>query len=149
MGLFADILKGLPENAVLRGKVQEAEAENAALQTENAILKDDNRTLKIEIQQLKVEVMNLKDEIQKLTHTDTLADEEIKILVYLADENAIHFRDSMAINLQLKHVRLDYFLEKLKAREYTSWIGGSPVREAIRYFLTSKGREYLFKNDLI
>ena len=43
MSLFSDILKGLPENAVLRAKVREAEAKSAALQTENAILKDDNR----------------------------------------------------------------------------------------------------------
>jgi hypothetical protein len=49
MSLFTDILKGLPENAVLRSKVADAEARYAALETENAILKDDLRDARIRV----------------------------------------------------------------------------------------------------
>ena len=52
MGLFDDILKGLPVNAVLREKINDVEAKYSAIETENAILKDDNRKL---IQQLAVQ----------------------------------------------------------------------------------------------
>lgn len=149
MSLFSDILKGLPENAVLRSKVNEVEAESAALKTENAILKDDNRTLKIEIQKLEAEIVKLNDEIHKLTHAGNLHETEIKILVYLADEHTLNFNDSMVINLNLKEPRLHYFLETLRERKYISYIGGSSVGEAIKYDLTQRGREFLFKNNLI
>jgi DNA-binding MarR family transcriptional regulator len=142
MGALFDLLKEIPLTAVLKEKIANFEAEKASLKQENASLKDDLR-------KAKTEIVNLKNEIQNFTHTDGFHETEIEILVYLADEEALHFRDSMAINLQLNHARLDYFLEKLKNREYISWVGGSSVGEAIRYFLTPKGRDYLFNNNLI
>jgi fructose-specific phosphotransferase system component IIB len=64
MGLFTDILKGLPENAVLRSKVAKAEERYGALETENAILKDDLRDAKAVIAELKQQV---KDSRIKMT----------------------------------------------------------------------------------
>jgi DNA-binding MarR family transcriptional regulator len=142
MGAIADLLKDIPLAAVLREKVLNLESENASLQTEVASLKDDLR-------QAKAEVVKLKNEIDRLTHTDNLHETEIKILAYLADENTINFNDSMLLGLRLDQTRLDYFLERLRKQEYISYIGGSSVGEAVSYFLTQKGREYLIKNNLI
>ena len=105
--------------------------------------------LRIEIEKLEAEVVKLNDEIHKLTNTDDLHETEIKILIYLADENATHFRDSMAIHLNLAHVRLDYYLEALIKRKYITWIGSPEVGVATQYVLTQRGREFLFKNKLI
>lgn len=149
MSLLGDIVKAIPHAAHLQDKVREFEAKYAALETENAILKDDNRALTTKVQKLEAEVASLKDEIKKLTQPDSLPDEQVRILAYLADEDTLHFRDSMAIELQLKHARLDYLLEKLREHEYISWFGGSSAGEAVRYSLTPKGRDYLFRNDLI
>lgn len=149
MSLLGDIIKAIPHAAHLQDRVREFEAKYAALETENAILKDDNRALTTKVQKLEAEVVSLKDEIKTLKQPDTVPDEQVKILAYLADEAALHFRDSMAINLHLNHARLDYLLEKLKEREYVSWIDGSTAGESIRYFLTPKGRDYLFRNNLI
>lgn len=149
MGLVADLLKDIPLSSVLKEKIATFEEENATLKQENASLKDDIRALTTKVQKLEAEVVSLKDEIKTLAQPDTVPDEQVKILAYLADEGALHFRDSMAINLHLNHARLDYFLEKLKEREYVSWIGGSTAGESIRYFLTPKGRDYLFRNNLI
>ena len=43
MGLLTDILKEIPQAAVLREKIASIEAKYAAADTENAILKDDLR----------------------------------------------------------------------------------------------------------
>ncbi|MGI9066612.1 MAG: hypothetical protein ACR2HX_09440 [Pyrinomonadaceae bacterium] len=76
MGLLTDILKGLPENAVLRDKVAEAEKRYGTLETENAILKDDLRDAKAEI-------TKLKKQVEELAHkVPTLHDLEIKLLQY-------------------------------------------------------------------
>lgn len=139
MGLFDDILKGLPENAVLRGKVREAEAENAALKDEIATLKDEKR-------QLQTENKRLKEQIESFAHTDDLHESEIKILNYLADSNTPNFHDSIMINLNLDETHLDYYLTILREHNYISWTGGSVVGEALKYVLTQKGREFLIKN---
>jgi chromosome segregation ATPase len=74
MSLFTDILKGLPENAVLRDKVREAEANQAKLETDNAILKDDLREAKMLIQEL-------KQQVTELTHKSSdLGEIELEIL---------------------------------------------------------------------
>jgi chromosome segregation ATPase len=149
MSLLGDIIKAIPHAAHLQDRVREFEAKHAALETENAILKDEKRALNLKIQELEAEVVNLKDEIHELTHTDDLHETEIKILVYLADENTLNFTDSMLINLQLDKTRLSYFLEILRNREYISYFGGSFIGEPIRYYLNQKGREYLITNNLI
>jgi len=78
MSLLADILKEIPLSAVLREKVANLEAENAALKTENAILKDDLRQAKVENQQL-------DSLLQGLTRDPGLLDEsEAQILLAMA-----------------------------------------------------------------
>jgi regulator of replication initiation timing len=142
MGLFDDILKGLPENAVLRAKVSEAKEENASLKQENAFLKDDLR-------KAKAEIVKLKEEISRLTHTETLEENEVKILVWLADPNRHHIAEAMAPGLQIHPTRLAYYLEALENKGYLYeskvYIGGSPTL----YYIDQKGREFLIKNNLI
>jgi predicted nuclease with TOPRIM domain len=89
MGLFDDILRGLPENAVLRSKVSEAKEENASLKQENAALKDDLR-------QAKAEIVKLKDENEALKHKPDLEETEIAILRILADDNNDHTAEGIA-----------------------------------------------------
>lgn len=148
MSLFTDILKGLPENAVLRGKVKEAEAENAALQTENAILKDDNRTFKIQIQQLKAEVMSLKDEIQRLTHKPELLSEvESKILDLIGHDERYGVAIVLTEGLGLPEQKAEYYLRELVAKDYLDYY--RDIYEQDRYSITQKGRKYLIDLGLL
>ena len=120
MGLFNDILKGLPGNANLRSKVSEAKEENASLKQENASLKNDLR-------KAKAEVVKLKDEIDRLSHTDDLHQIAVEILELLASE---------ALRLPLTEVQ--YHLGELKDHGYVNTSN-----------LTQKDREYAVKNKLI
>ncbi|MDT5062145.1 MAG: hypothetical protein QOH63_2604 [Acidobacteriota bacterium] len=140
MGILFDLLKEVPLSAVLKEKITTFEQEIAALKDENATLKDDNR-------KFQAENKKLKEEIQSLTHTDDFHETEIKILAYLASEDTINFKDSMLIGLKLNQTRLDYFLHLLSEKEYI-YYDGTYISEG-EYQLTQKGREFLFKNNLI
>ncbi|HEX8844316.1 MAG TPA: cell division protein ZapB [Pyrinomonadaceae bacterium] len=143
MGILSDLLKEIPLSTVLKEKITTFEQEIAALKQENATLKDDNR-------KFQAENKRLKDEIQSLTHTDDLAEEEIKILTYLADSNTPNYRDSIAINLNLNETHLDYFLTILRERDYITWTGSPEIEGvSIKYHLTQKGRVFLIQNNLI
>ena len=79
MGLVDDILQGLPVNSLLREKVNQLNAEKAAVETELAILKDANRELAAENQKL-------KKQVEELSHKDDDLDEtEIKLLLVIAN----------------------------------------------------------------
>ena len=82
MGLFDDILKGLPANAVLREQITQLNAQKAATETENAILKDNLR-------HAKVEIAKLKKQIEEHAYCDTDFDDvETRILSALGDSDS-------------------------------------------------------------
>lgn len=66
MGLLTDILKEIPQAAVLKEKIATIEDKYAATETANAILKDDLREAKAQIKQL-------QDQTEKLTPKANLA----------------------------------------------------------------------------
>lgn len=141
MNLFTDILKGLPENAVLRSKIADAEKRYAALETENAILKDDLRDAKAEI-------AKLKKQIEELTHTDDLDDVDKTILSILSACKynkpwAEFFADEM--NMHIEEIK--HRLNKLeKAKYITSMDYGEGYWQ---YSFRDKGREYVIRNKLL
>ena len=73
MGLLSDILKEIPQAAVLKEKKGDIEAKYAASDTENAILKDDLR-------KAKAEIARLEKQIEELTYKDELDDVEREII---------------------------------------------------------------------
>ena len=139
MGLFADILKGLPENAVLRDKIAEAEKRYGALGTENAILKDDLRDAKAEIKKL-------KKQVEEFTHKDDLNEIEREALKLVAKLETEAHSDVLAIALTLPQTKADYYLHNLEQSGYIGSVsfGGPPL-----YYLEQKGRAYLVENNLI
>jgi hypothetical protein len=80
MGLLTDILKEIPQAAVLKEKIADIEAKYAAADTEKAILKDDLREAKAEIAKLKMQV-------EELTHVDDLDEMELKLLRVIANSD--------------------------------------------------------------
>jgi transposase len=137
MGLIDDILKGLPENALLRAQMRELADKYAALETENAILKDDIR--------------KLQAENKRLTDVGVLDDIEIKILILLANPNRFPNKQYIGSELGLDKVRLEYFLSELSAKGFIyNELSRDPVDgEPIGYYLQHYGRGYLIKNKLI
>lgn len=140
MGLFTDILAGLPENAVLRTKISDAESRYAALETENAILKDDLRDAKAKIDQL-------EKQIEKLTHRD-LAENEVKLLGAIAKPDRDPYAEALAQELQMHPQRVERSLSKLLESNYVER-RTDRLRYPAYYRLTDKGRDYLIDNDLI
>ncbi|HEV7889012.1 MAG TPA: helix-turn-helix domain-containing protein [Pyrinomonadaceae bacterium] len=141
MGLFDDILKGLPENAVLRSKVSEAKEENASLKQENASLKDDLR-------QAKAEIVHLKEQIQTLTHKeDSLHENAVRILSVVAEESHGVYAADLAQQLGLPQARVEYHLQEMVTNDYLH--AHSQLRNFPLYTLAQKGRKYLVDNDLL
>lgn len=137
MRLFADILKGLPENAVLRHKVADAEKRYAALETENAILKDD-------IRDAKTEIKKLKKQIEELTHND-LTEPQLKALKLAATDQVVD-ADCFSSSMGVSPERAAYYLSKLVERDMLEFrgFGGEGI-----YTIKPKGLEVLMSHGLI
>jgi predicted nuclease with TOPRIM domain len=142
MGLFDDILKGLPENAVLRAKVSEAKEENASLKQENAALKDDLR-------QAKAEIVKLKDEIQRLTHEDTPDEAEVKILTYLAKTGGSALTGDIMRAVDLHTIVVKKSIGTLRERGLIAPTYLRRTHMVTGYKLTQPGLEYTVDNGLI
>ncbi len=143
MSLFTDILKGLPENAVLRDKVREAEANQAKLETENAILKDDLRNAKMLIEEL-------KQQVKELTHQENLDETELRLLACITKIDYSHavadvFQTNFFQELSLERVK--YHLERL--REFGYIHGGVIGRFGTQYGITQSGRKLLLDKNLL
>jgi predicted RNase H-like nuclease (RuvC/YqgF family) len=144
MGLLSDILKEIPQAAVLKEKIATIEAKYAASDTENSILKDDLR-------EANAEITKLKRQVEELTHKPSeLHDLEIQILRLLSLPNYTHDVEGLSAYLGEKPVRIEYHLGRL---EHDDYVHGPPpaVMAGMKasYSLTHKGREYLVKNDLL
>lgn len=137
MSLFTEILKGLPENAVLRGKVADAEKRYAALETENAILKDNLRDANAEIKKLKTQV-------EKLTHKDDLSENDVLVLRAVVNEQYAY---AMSESVNLDETVIEYHLNRLTDWDYLKKHSGWPNRPDA-YGLTQKGRTYLVENKV-
>ena len=143
MGLLTDILKEIPQAAVLKEKIADIEAKYAAADTENAILKDDLR-------KANAEITKLKKQVEELTHKDSeLHAIEIKILQLLGAPN--YDRDARALSgyIGQQLTRVEYHIGNLERDGYLK--GSASIMAGIptKYYLTHKGREYLVKNDLL
>jgi hypothetical protein len=140
MSLLSEILKEVPLSTVLKEKIADLEAKNAALETEIAILKDDLR-------QAQAENKRLKDQIQSLTHSD-LDEPLLIILTFLAKREGDVVTDSdLASALKMNTTRARYYAGQLEEKSYVSAEHHSGVISL--YTLTQKGREYAVKNNLI
>jgi len=138
MGLFDDILKGLPANAVLREQITQLNTQKAAAETENAILKDDLR-------HAKAEMAKLKKQIEELTHTDDLNDTELELLQNFSKHQSINVV-SIARKLELDRGRIEYHIQRLIDLEYVTFKGFA--FDGI-YLLQQRGREALMSRGLI
>lgn len=132
MSLFDDIIKGLPENTLLRAKVREAEAENDSLKQENASLKDDLR-------HAKAEIVELKKQIER-AHTPDLHEAERGILIIASEGNEL-YSDWLAERLKVSQQRAEYHLQELVMKGY--------LEDSFGYPISQKGRKYLIDKDLL
>jgi predicted nuclease with TOPRIM domain len=141
MWLIDDILKGLPENSLLREKLRTLEEKFASLETEVAILKDDNRKLRTENEKL-------KNRIEGLTHAPDLHEQEKEILRYLFRSDVDRDLGSIIRNLNFEHPEeAKLRLNNLSKLRYVIEPPRLPIRMNA-YRLTDKGREYVLNNLL-
>lgn len=138
MGLLTDILKEIPQAAVLKEKIASIEAKYAAADTENAILKDDLREANAKIKQL-------EGQIKQLTHKDDLNEIEIEILLAVSKSDSPSM-SKIAKKFDIHSERVLYYVGKLSEQKYLKFIGfgGDGL-----YLLEQKGREALMNRDLI
>lgn len=145
MGLLTDILKEIPQAAVLKEKIADIEAKYAAADTENAILKDDLR-------QAKAKTEELKKQIGELTRSDDDLDEvEQRILIDLAVVGyraQATFIEDLTEQMKVHVERVRFHLRRLVDTEYVHYIPGSPSI-VDQYRLRQKGREWLIRRGLI
>ena len=133
MGIITDILKNIPLNAVLRGKLQELEKKHEELEAENTQLKGENQ--------------KLKRKVEELTSSDELCEIEVnilKLLSSLSKRTAGMFRVDLGLGL----TKTEYYLKRMCGQKYireASYAGERPSH----YSLAQKGREYLVVNDLL
>jgi|GEM_PF-3232222 DNA-binding MarR family transcriptional regulator len=139
--LINDILKGLPENSLLRAKAKDAATEIETLQAEVASLKDDKRDDAAKI-------ANLQKQIDDLSHVD-LDETDTRILLYVA--NAVYsapwaeaVAEQMDIHPQIVHFRLN----RLEDNHYI--YGSHDINTGLRvYEMADKGRALLIEKNLI
>lgn len=138
MGIFDDILQGLPVNSVLREKVAELNAQKAAAETENAILKDDLR-------KAKAEIAKLQDQIKELSHKDDLSENDVIVLRAAVNDQYAYV---MSESINLDQIVIEYHLNRLTDWGYLTKHSGWPNRPDA-FGLTQKGRTYLvqYKHD--
>ena len=142
MSLLSDILKEVPLSSVLKEKIADLEAKNAALETEVAILKDELRKAKQEISVLRADI-NERDKV--IFEIDDTAQ---KILTVLAKHNVDFPEDYLVDALQIHPTRLSYYLGELKKAGYVhESIGG--YGDPSEYSLTQKGKQYALSNNLL
>jgi DNA-binding transcriptional ArsR family regulator len=96
--LFDDILKGLPENAVLRGKLSELKAQVAELEARG----EESRT----------RIAELEEKLRSLTST-TFDATELQILTALAGDFDGATVDHIANRFKLHPTKTQYHLDRL------------------------------------
>jgi hypothetical protein len=141
MGLLTDILKEIPQAAVLKEKIASIEAKYAAADTENAILKDDLR-------KAQAEIAKLRKQVEDLTPKDDLNTTE-QYLIVLVARNIETGGKPAAVYSQhvgLKPEVVQIYLDSLYDRDYLSRVG---INGDTFYDLTPKAREYILKNKLL
>ena len=141
MGLFDDILKGLPANAVLREQITQLNAQKAAAETENAILKDDLR-------QAKAEIAELNKQVEKFTHTENVDEMELEFLKAISAHDELDDEEIAAL-LKLNLQRVRYHLQRLQDIGHVTQSAVTRIGQPFPYCLTHKGRGFLIDKELL
>lgn len=141
MGLLTDILKEIPQAAVLKEKIADIEAKYAASDTENAILKDDLRNAKTHIAEL-------QKQIEALTHKDDLDDVERALIKLVASDLPTNGKPAAVYAQELGVTRelVQVYLDSLYDKDYLTRMG---INGDTFYDLKPKAREYILKNKLL
>jgi len=145
MGLLTDILKEIPQAAVLKEKIADIEAKYAASDTENAILRDDLR-------EARAEIAKLKSQMEELSHPD-LNEEEVNLLWLFSKNDSAYTVASwtsyeISERSALSYHQTRYYLHKLENGLYLHTTRASHS-SSVQYSLAQKGREYLIKRGLL
>lgn len=132
MGFLTDILKEIPVNAVLRGKLEDLEKKYEKLVAENVELKGENQ--------------ELKRKVEELTGRNKLCENEVNILKLLSSSGRELTAEIIAGRLGLNPTKAEYYLERM-GDQYISpaYLVGAPAK----YSLAQKGREFLIENSLL
>jgi DNA-binding transcriptional ArsR family regulator len=142
MGLLTDILKEIPQAAVLKEKIAAIEAKYAAADTENAILKDDLR-------KANTEIVKLRKQVEDLTPKDDLDEIEMQLLqriVKYGPDN--QYVGVFTQDMGLQRQRIEYHLQRLLETGYVeSGLYDPDFGE--HYELTQKARSLLIRNGLL
>ena len=142
MGWITDLLKEIPQAAILKEKITAIEAKYEATETENAILKDDLREAKAHIQKL-------EKQIKELTHIEEMSELELKMLQRLANLDHGHAISSVLLNFfpDLTLARIEYHLNRLDQLDCIR--GDVTDHLGTHYGVTQKGQKILLENGLL
>ncbi|MBI3652559.1 MAG: hypothetical protein HY231_16175 [Acidobacteria bacterium] len=172
MSWIIDLLKDIPQSAVLKEKIalvdfKLAETEKELLLCEQMRTADAARIKEIEtqlqeanirIQQLEQEITVVRNEkqqlqaesykTQKLTHTENLLDEKKQqILLALHQHQSLAIRE-MASVTQMQVTELEFNVEELRKERYITY-AQRRVGQPKKYKLDQEGRKYLIEHHLI
>jgi septal ring factor EnvC (AmiA/AmiB activator) len=164
MGAIKDLvdlvtqLNSSVEDRKFAGELRQVQSMIGAIQSEHAEIHEQRIDLLTKNAELRQEISTLKEEIQLLKQQllesntpnagiqNTLADDEVRILLFLANAQAA---PAQTIAHQIGHslTKTQFWLTRLQGLDM---IGHTiSFYEASKYYLEQPGREYLVKNELI
>jgi|GEM_PF-7124113 len=162
MGAIKDLvdlvtqLSSSVEDRKFAGELRQVQSMIGAIQSEHAEIHEQRISLMTENAELKQTIASLREEVaalkQQKEHTrfsesgDGLSEEEVKILLYLAEaQEATATQIAHSLNQNL--TKTEFWVSRLCDLDmvYFSLVMNSPTS----YYLQQGGREYLVKNNLI
>ena len=144
--LLDDVLKGLPDNARLRGDVIAYAKRIEELESEIASLKDDKRELQAANKRLNERLTEQTDRQGDNTEDLNLDDMEIEFLKMMSAFESLT-AESIAQGRQLHLQRVRFHLERLISLDLIDSF--SPFGDPAIHNLTQKGRAYLIQKNLL
>jgi DNA-binding MarR family transcriptional regulator len=130
LGLINDIIKGIPENAVLRGKLAELRTQIEALEAKN-----------------KENEAKIAEHEKKLNADIKLDPIEVSILTTLSNFDGATIRNLLG-KVAIHPVKMQYHLDRLCEGKYAYGQQFSTDRET-EWHLGNRGRAYLVETGLI
>lgn len=132
----------------LQGMIGSIQSEQAELHEKRIELLQENAALRSNVSELEAEIAGLKSAKanQASAPTIDLADEEVKILILLAERQRVPL-SQIAAHLNVGESKAEYWLERLCDAGLISL--AMSMMEESSYYLQKKGRAYLVEQELL
>lgn len=148
MGVIWDIVKDIPQAAVLKERVVDFERKLTEAETQVSLLNIDLRKAESKINQLETENERLKQQIDAAAHTEPTIDKIAHDILALFGKHSDKeiSREWIVRSLGGDMNTVTYYFDDLKENKYIE-SGGFTQGEEVPYRLTQKGRKYLLEHS--